>query len=464
MEGVEVVGLLQSSNLVLDAGLPVRGGRILRSTNPADDTDRLSRVVVSLQQGAASHRLEWLRKRLLRAMSPLLIGGSALLRHRLPLTGFDAQPFQDYVWRALFARTLPAEDRQLVTSRDFRVLRWPWSILHVIGVGTSALGHAVYPRVDTRGIDVMIAETPYPGRVDKRTRLVIRYHDAIPLLMPHTIKDRSYHRAAHYQSLRRNARDGAWFACVSDATRDDLLSVLPEVRERAVTIPNMVRDHGEALADGPGRIPEIVWSRKNRHAPHEGGAAIAPEHLAQGDLSYLLMVSTVEPRKNHLALLDAWERLRATSHPRLHLVCVGSFGWEHGAILQRFEPSLRRGGLHLLSDVPEQDLRSLYRHAAMTVCPSFGEGFDFSGVEAMRCGGVVTASDIRVHREIYADASDYFDPYSVDALTRSISTLLDPDSTERREALRSAGRGVSAAYLPEKVLPRWRDFLNHVMA
>ncbi|MDR7927306.1 hypothetical protein RIE95_09980 [Acidithiobacillus thiooxidans] len=48
----------------------------------------------------------------------------------------------------------------------------------------------------------------------------------------------------------------------------------------------------------------------------------------------------------------------------------------------------------MLHSVPAEALRLLFRQAVVTVCPSVGEGFDFSGVEAMRCGGVVAASDI----------------------------------------------------------------------
>jgi hypothetical protein len=75
---------------------------------------------------------------------------------------------------------------------------------------------------------------------------VVRYHDAVPLLMPHTIKNRAGTVPSHYHALRRNVRDGAWFACVSEATRADLLSVLPEAEPRTVTIPNMVLERPEA--------------------------------------------------------------------------------------------------------------------------------------------------------------------------------------------------------------------------
>ncbi len=460
---VEVVGLIQSSNLAVEAGLPLRDGRPVPGLSNEAAIDILSRVVVSLQQGAASNRLEAVRRRLLKFAGPLAAGAGALVGLRVRLGGFDPTHFKDYLWRAMFANSLPEADIELVTSRDFRVLRWPWSMLHAVGVLTRKLGHAVYPRLDTTGVDVLLVETPFPGRVSGRTRMVVRYHDAIPLLMPHTIKDRGYHRAAHLEALRRNARDGAWFACVSEATRQDLLAVMPELAARSVTIPNMVSHHFFPETAPATRVPEIIWSRKNRQVPHGGGAAIAPADLQGAGLQYLLMVSTIEPRKNHLALLDAWELLRAEGHEHLHLVVVGSLGWEHEAILRRFSPWLHRGGLHLLENVPADDLRLLYRHASATVCPSFGEGFDFPGIEAMRCGGVVAASDIPVHRGIYDDAAEYFTPYSAAELAAALQRLLAPDAQARRGALQARGAEVSARYLPERILPQWQAFLGSLV-
>ena len=464
MDGVTLVGLMQSSNLVVDSGLPLPTGG--NASDPANEAriDRLSRVVVSFQQGAATHRLEHWRKRLLKVLGPAGAVLGSLFGRRVPLSVFEPQHFKDFVWRSMFARTLPAANFELVTSRQFRVLRWPWSVMHALGVVSAQLGRACYARLNTSDIQLMVVETPFPGRVSRGTRLVVRYHDAIPLLMPHTIKDRGYHRAMHFHALKRNAMDGAWFACVSESTRQDLLSVMPELKERAVTIPNMISHHYQPETASAERVPEIVWSRKNRLAPHAGGVAIDAQDLAGGDWPYLLMVSTLEPRKNHLALLDAWELLRHQSCPGLNLVCVGGLGWEHESILQRFSPWLARGGVHLLCDVPPADLRLLYRHAQATVCPSLGEGFDFAGVESMRCGGVVAASDIAVHREIYGAAAEYFDAYSVPEMAAAIAALIDPHAQALRETLRSEGARVSAQYLPERVMPLWRGFLQRVAA
>jgi hypothetical protein len=352
-----------------------------------------------------------------------------------------------------------------VTSADFRVARMPWSGMHAVGLATKRLGAAMYPRLDTRGFDVMVAETPYPGRVAPGTRMVVRYHDAIPLLMPHTIADREYHRASHYQALDRNVRDGAWFACVSDATRHDLVSIYPAAEARSVTIHNMVSHHYYPEDSSPALVPEILRTRRNASFDGEVGANArrGPGDATTGRApTYLLMVSTIEPRKNHLSLLSAWERLRSALDADLRLVLVGAVGWESEPIVRRLKPWVKRGGVHVLEDVPAQELRVLYRHARVVVCPSFYEGFDFSGVEAMRCGGAVLASDIRVHRDVYGAASDYFNPYSVEDLEQSLARLLSPAGAARRAELVAEGARVSLQYTPERILPQWRAFLERL--
>lgn len=465
LDGMDVEGLLQSSARLLAPGLPAVARRALPGHRRVD---RLSKVVVSLQHNPPRTRAgAWLQA-LRHAAVPVALLGRAALGRPMPLGRFEPARFEDFVWRSLFARTLPPQDFAAVTSARYRVATVPWSGLHAVGVATRRLGHAFYPRLDTSGIDVMIAETPYPGRVTRGTRMVVRYHDAIPLLMPHTIAERTHHQASHHEALLRNVRDGAWFACVSEATRRDLLSVHPQAAERAVTIHNMVSHHYFPESSPPGRVAEVIRTRRNPRfddGPGTRGARgeALGDHEGGSAPRYLLMVSTIEPRKNHLALLSAWEALRLDD-PGLQLVLVGAIGWESDAIVRRLEPWLRRGGVHLLEDVPAPELRLLYRHAALTVCPSLYEGFDFAGIEAMRCGGVVLASDIPVHREVYGEACGYFEPYCVESLARSVRALLAPSADALRERLVAEGAAISARYLPERILPQWRGFLEGVAA
>jgi len=456
LDNVRVEGLIQGSDRILSQGLPVNGR--VGSMSRDRQLNRLGRVVISIEQGYWDSTPATYVHTVAMAVRHLLGG-------RQILTGFDAHHFRDYIWRRFFARTLPPTDFDLVTGAAYRIARVPWNAMHICALVVRKLGWpSLFPRLDTSDFDTMIAETPYPATVSKRTRLVVRYHDAIPLLMPHTISDKRWHHAFHYYALRKNVANGAWFVCVSEATRRDLVSVFPEAGPRSLTIHNMVSHNYFDEDSAADRVPEIVKIRMNPRIKPALGAARIRRLFENGvlpdPLDYLLAVSTIEPRKNHLGLLSAWETLRADSFPALKLFLVGKLGWHHKSILHQLRPWMERGDVFLLEDVPAADLRILYKHARATVCPSFGEGFDFSGVEAMRSGGVVAASDIPVHREIYADAAEYFNPYSTADLAHAVAALIDPAQGAHRAELVVRGAVVARRYAYETILPQWQAFLT----
>ena len=448
LPGVQPVGLIQHHAFVLKRGLPVIERK--RARLPAHrQLDRLSKVVISLQHQTGN---------------PYLAGLQVLLRQmigaREALDYFDPVHFRDFVWRSMFGRTLHADDFGSMTSAEFRTTRAPWKAMHFCGALSRRFGYALYPRLDTTGIDLMIAETPYPGRVSNGTKLVVRYHDAIPVLMPHTISNKAVHQGRHFRALQRNVADGAWFACVSHSTRNDLLTLFPAAEKRAVTIPNMISMHYFREESPPNQVPEIIRNRMNAKVgdPPRG-------HNGTGTLPrYLLMVSTIEPRKNHLTLLSAWERLRATTELDLKLVLVGALGWNYKVIVKKFLPWIERGELRLLEDVPSNELRQLYRHATATVCPSVGEGFDFSGIEAMCCGSPVIASDIDVHKEIFATAAEYFSPYDSTDAANAIERVIAARNERRRDELIASGAVHAANYTTDRILPLWDEFLRRQFA
>ncbi len=462
LPGADVHGLLQSSQFLLARGLPT--GTSDPGWEPHRRINRLSRVVISASPGRGPNRREKWQVGLRVA--------SSLLGVRQGLSAFDSTWHRDYLWRALFAKTLPPADFDTVTRADYRVLRLPWGLAHVNALNWRPwLRRPLYARIDTRGYDVFVSETPYPGRVSPGTQLVVRYHDAIPILMPHSISDRSNHQAAHYQALRRNVEDGAWFACVSEAVRQDLIALFPQVEARSRTISNMVSHHYRVDEPAAHRVPDILRLRRSPAFPpkdsESAGAVVAGarRRAPRGTAPrYLLMVSTLEPRKNHLGLLAAWERLQHEGHADLRLVLVGARGWDCDPILAKCRPWVLRGNLHLLEDVPADELRVLYQHAAVTVCPSFGEGFDFSGVEAMQCGGVVLASDIPVHHEVYGPGAEYFNPYDPEDAAVRLGDLLSDEADARRTDLVANGQRIASRYRPERLLPQWQEFLDLVTA
>jgi glycosyltransferase involved in cell wall biosynthesis len=80
----------------------------------------------------------------------------------------------------------------------------------------------------------------------------------------------------------------------------------------------------------------------------------------------------------------------------------------------------------------------------------------------MRCGGVVAASDIPVHREVFGAAAEYFNPYSTQDMADAITRLIDPQHSARRQGLIEQGASVSSRYLPERIVPQWQRFLKRV--
>jgi glycosyltransferase involved in cell wall biosynthesis len=469
---VEVEGLIQTYGRYLAKGLPEPHRLFGRELPPAKQINRLSRVVISLSQGANATWIEKIAFGVQKFFaSKLLTVLLLLLGARIRLTRFATRNFEDFIWRTLFSKTLPASDFQLIVGANFRICQTPWNVMHEAALNTrSFLGSARYSRLKTGATDVFISQTPFPAHVDRHTRLVVRYHDALPVFMPHTIPNKAFHQATHFNALLDNVRSGAYFACVSQATRADLLKMFPQVEARSIVIHNMVSQHYFEEDSSSERVNQVVRGRITQSIQPKFLSLREQENfyrrnLDGQELRYLLVVSTIEPRKNHQRLLAGWEVLRAELDPRMKLVVVGGLGWDNQSTLKAFRPWQDRGELFVLSEVPAPELRVLYRHAAATVCPSLGEGFDFSGVEAMRSGGLAIASDIPVHREVYGGAAEYFDPYSTMALVGALKKVLyarDPE--QARQVLRVLGAEVSSRYMPEKILPKWESFLDCVHA
>ena len=481
IESVQVAGMMQLSHRILAKGT-VDKNKFFNWAfmTPAQRLNRYSRVVISAAERPFSTVADWFLAWAERHFSALTLTVQTMLgMSRVRLSTFQTKYFEDFIWRSMFAKTLPASDFDLVTGAKQMICQTPWNTMHAVGLNTFRLFlRPRYAKLDTTGIDVFIGQTPYPARIGRRTAMVIRYHDALPIFMPHTIPDKARHQATHFYALTSNVRSGAYFACVSDATRNDLLKLFPEAAGRAVTIHNMVShnyflDQASRAAQVAGIIRSRLYTADNDGKPLD----IAPKfltlrekenfygkHLGERDFRYLLVVSTIEPRKNHARLLAAWEAVKADIDPAIKLIVVGTLGWNCEALTTDFKSWIDRGQLFMLNGVPAPDLRVLYRHATATVCPSLGEGFDFSGVEAMRSGGVVIASDIPVHREIYTDAAEFFNPYSTASLVESLKKVIyAPDAVQVQQNLRELGQVVAARYLPERILPQWERFLARVV-
>lgn len=122
-----------------------------------------------------------------------------------------------------------------------------------------------------------------------------------------------------------------------------------------------------------------------------------------------LMVSTIEPRKNHAYLLDAFDQLWSANRD-VALCFVGKIGWKTERLIERIRQHPQLGQrLFMLNDLNDRELEHCYLHARSLVFPSHVEGFGLPLVEAMQRNLPVMASDIPVFREIGENSMAYFD-------------------------------------------------------
>ncbi|MBV4461157.1 glycosyltransferase family 4 protein [Pseudomonas sp. COR58] len=140
-------------------------------------------------------------------------------------------------------------------------------------------------------------------------------------------------------------------------------------------------------------------------------AAVEPglERLFSTPEPVYLMVSTIEPRKNHSYLLDAFERAWAAGS-KARLCIAGHIGWKCEALLARVRshPEFNQR-LFMFNDLNDTSLEYAYSHASSLVFPSYVEGFGLPLVEAMQRGLPAMGSDIPVFREIGREFMAYFD-------------------------------------------------------
>jgi len=132
--------------------------------------------------------------------------------------------------------------------------------------------------------------------------------------------------------------------------------------------------------------------------------------IFDGQATTFLVVGTIEPRKNHNIILDAFDQhWKAGGESRLCI--IGKVGWMCDRVLARLKSHSEIGKkLFWLNSAGDDDLDFAYRNADALVCASFAEGFGLPLVEGLQRGLPVIASDIPVFREVAGDFAEYFDP------------------------------------------------------
>ncbi len=248
--------------------------------------------------------------------------------------------------------------------------------------------------------------------------VVVSIHDLSFEHLPETFNRRS--RAQLRFTVRRSARMAARVLALSEHARLDIISTYKIAPDLVTAIPIAAPNHFRPVVD------EYELQR------------VRQTYGINGD--YILSVGSIQPRKNLIRLLSAYERLRRTrpegSLPQL--VLVGKRAWLYRETLKAIE---KLGtGVIVTGYVPETDLPALYSGALCFVYPSFFEGFGLPPLEAMKCGTPVITGDRTSLPEVVGDGGVLVNPFDIDAIASAIATMVDDSSFRSRLRIESLNR------------------------
>lgn len=232
-------------------------------------------------------------------------------------------------------------------------------------------------------------------------------HDILPLQNPELFLDHVAASVLRWLSLV--AGKGAGLICSSVSGADALISFL---RKGEIVVRKGLRIGVARLGadfQAHGDLITEIHSKISQLAKHS---------------DFFLMVGSIEPRKGHAYVLDAFEELWAAGENAV-LVVVGKVGWNVDELVRRFENHPESGRrFFYLGHLPESDLVNLYRSASGTIVASVAEGFGLPIIEAAHHGSPLLLSDIPVFREIGGQSARYFAPGSAPALGDAIRAHL----------------------------------------
>lgn len=254
-------------------------------------------------------------------------------------------------------------------------------------------------------VDIVVEPAHFgPFNLPRRVHRVTVIHDLTPLLFP------QYH-IWHSQMLQRLflkgiLRRASLVITNSRHTRKDVLEHFPFLKNKVI-------------AAHLGANPALTPLRTRAWLDQQGITT-----------PYWLTVGTIEPRKNLVNLLMAYQQYRQNGGSG-QLIVAGQRGWKSEPFFEALGQHPYRADILLTGFVPDEALPQLYSHAQALIYPSEYEGFGLPVLEAMRCGCPVICSSVSSLPEVGGSVAYYIDYQEPASIARQMQAVDQLDDSAR---------------------------------
>jgi glycosyltransferase involved in cell wall biosynthesis len=218
--------------------------------------------------------------------------------------------------------------------------------------------------------------------------------------------------------MRRSALRSSLVFSVSEFSRRELIQRYELREDQVITVPNGA-------------------DCKRFHPAGQPNAELGKYGIESG--AYLLTVGRLEPRKNHIRLVKAYQAL---PRPRPKLVIIGQRDFGYSDVFDTIRAADLTDEILVLENVNDRMLPMFYQNALAFVYPSLAEGFGMPLLEAMASGIPVITSGNTALREVGGDAVLFVHPDDPASIASAISVAL-ADAELRRDLVERGLRRVS---------------------